>query len=245
MIDLEYSKKHVHFYTSEVPEILHNTVRDINYKINIVDIGCGDGSLLYALNEKKLLDYAEKIIGVDISPIRVHRFEKAMKNIEASVVGIVSDACNIRGLDDGEFDIILCTQVIEHIPNDNELVKEIYRLLNPKGVAYISSVIKRRYGFYIYRKAGKFRLDPTHFREYSSKDEFIDLLNRNGLNVIEYNIYPIRFPLTDLIIKTLIRFKLIPVDNVHHIYNASWLKFLRKIRIPIIGYFTIEVLCKR
>ena len=67
------------------------------------------------------------------------------------------------------FDVVISSQVIEHVSDDNELLKEIGRLLKSDGIAYISTVIKKWYGFYIYRNGGKFRLDPTHVKEYPSK----------------------------------------------------------------------------
>ncbi len=41
---------------------------------------------------------------------------------------------------EGEFDIIICTQVIEHIPRDFELLKGIYSHLSEGGLAFVDSV---------------------------------------------------------------------------------------------------------
>lgn len=49
------------------------------------------------------------------------------------------------------------------------MVKEMARLLAPKGILLVSSVIKKPWAIYKYRNKGKFTLDPTHEKEYNKK----------------------------------------------------------------------------
>jgi len=239
----EYSKKHVHFYDLKISDLLEKAVKSKNSRdFSLVDLGCGDGSLLFSLQRKELLLNAGKIVGVDLSPERIKNLGKNAKG----VVGIVSDACNVEELENNVFDAVISSQVIEHVSDDNELLKEIRRLLKSDGVAYISSVIKKWYGFYIYRNKGKFRLDPTHVREYSSKEDFLKLLERNELKISECKVKIVKYPLSDLIIRMLIKIGLTNSSTARNVYIESrWMKSYRKLIIPIIGYYTIEVLCKK
>lgn len=41
------------------------------------------------------------------------------------------------GLEDGAYDVILCSHVLEHIPDDAAAMREIYRILMPGGVAIL------------------------------------------------------------------------------------------------------------
>ncbi|MBO3799273.1 MAG: hypothetical protein QW491_10875 [Thermoproteota archaeon] len=53
-----YSRKHVHFYGREVPALLElglALTRDISEKPMMVDLGCGDGRLIFAMYRKELL----------------------------------------------------------------------------------------------------------------------------------------------------------------------------------------------
>jgi len=239
----EYSKKHVHFYDLKISDLLEKAVKSKNSRdFSLVDLGCGDGSLLFSLQSKGLLLNAGKIVGVDLSPERIKNLGKNAKG----VVGIVSDACNVEELENNVFDAVISSQVIEHVSDDNELLKEIRRLLKSDGIAYISSVIKKWYGFYIYRNKGKFRLDPTHVREYSSKEDFLKLLERNELKISECKVKIVKYPLSDLIIRMLIKIGLTNSSTARNVYIESrWMKSYRKLIIPIIGYYTIEVLCKK
>jgi SAM-dependent methyltransferase len=47
--------------------------------------------------------------------------------------------CDITHLDfpSEAFDIVLCSHVLEHVPNDRQAIRELHRVLRPGGVAYI------------------------------------------------------------------------------------------------------------
>jgi SAM-dependent methyltransferase len=238
----EYSKKHIHFYDLEISDLVEKAVKSKNSgDFSVIDLGCGDGRLLFSLQKKELLSNAEKIIGVDLSPQRIQNLRENVKG----AIGIVSDACNVKRLENEVFDVVISSQLIEHLPNDIDLLQEIRRLVKGDGVIYISSVIKKWYGFYIYRNKGRFRLDPTHVREYSSKEIFLNLLERNRLKILEYRIGTMKYPLPDLIIRVFIKMGLIKPSDARNVYmEGKWMRSIRKLIIPIIGYYTIEVICK-
>jgi len=247
MISKSYSKKGIHFSHIDTLPLFKEIFQYNRYTDNsfsIVDMGCGDGTILRSLIERGLLTNCEKIVGVDISEIRCNRLKKNVKNADA----ICSDVCHLPQLKNASFDIGICTQVIEHVSDDTLLLNEINRILKNDGLLYISSVIKKWYGFYIYTNNGKIRIDPTHIREYSSKEEFTSLLQVNGFNIIKTKITPVKYSLLDLLIRMMIKLSFInPDGNVAHIYkkNKKIHRLGNIISIPIIGYYTIEVLCKK
>ena len=238
-----YSERHIHFYDLKIPDLLEKAVKSKNSRdFSVVDLGCGDGSLLFSLQKRGLFSNAEKIVGVDLSPERIKNLRENVKN----VIGIASDACNVKELENEVFDVVISSQLIEHLPNDIDLLQEIRRLLKRDGVAYISSVIKKRYGFYIYRSKRGFRLDPTHVREYSSKEVFLNLLERSRLKTLRYRIKIVKYPLSDLIIRAFIKMGLIKPFDARNVYMENkWMISIRKLTIPIFRYYTIEVMCKK
>lgn len=135
--------------------------------------------LLYVLKNKNLLNNTEKIIGIDLSKERIKRLEYSCPFVK----GLVSDVCNLAQIEDNSFDLVISSQVIEHV-DDTKILSNIYRIIKPRGYLYISTVIKKWYGCWIYWNNG-FKLDPTHVREYKSKEEFIDLLKNNRFDVKE------------------------------------------------------------
>ena len=239
----DYSKKHVQFYDEGHTVLLEfglTLVKEIFDKSNILDLGCGDGRLLLSLYKKGLLNNVGEIVGVDVSEKRIDRIIKELPFIN----GVVSDALNVNGFPSTYFDYIICSQLIEHVEDDDSLLVEIKRLLKRGCLAYISSVIKSWYGVYFYFSNGSFRLDPTHVREYKSVDEFVGLIASKGFEVVVVNTRQVMFPLLDLVIRLFIKFELIEPD-VNFFQKHKLLSKIRKIKAPIVGYKSVEVLVRK
>jgi len=234
----EYSKKFINLYTNEIPEMLLRLLAHNKVNFSILDLGCGDGDLLLSLYNRGYLQQAKRIVGVDLSLERIKRLKsKKITNLEL----ICSDACNVRDLADSSFDYIFNTQVIEHVPDDKALLVEIHRLLKRRGILYISSVVKKRYGWYIHRCNNKWSLDPTHLREYSSEQEFTFLIENAGFEIDKVKMTLYKFIPLDFLIRR-IYFPLFKPKDVNSFFlRHKILRRLRIIKIPIPGYYIIEV----
>ncbi len=245
-----YAEESIHFLSISswtfVQEMVEECARDAD-SFRICDLGCGDGASLFALHSHGLLQKSCAVVGVDISPKRIERLEQLKEIGLRQVTGIVSDACSVKQLANESFDLIICSQLIEHVEDDKALVREIHRLLKEDGKAYISSVIRKRPGIWLYRNNGKWVLDPTHVREYSSESEFVTLCERNGLTVIKTKITPCRFPICDMAVRLLIRGKLISPDIARYLFLSHSLlqRSIRRVRFPILGFYIIEAVCCR
>lgn len=51
-------------------------------------------------------------------------------------VDIQADICDLPIKNDG-YDIIICSMVLEHIPDDRKAMRELFRVLKPDGVAFV------------------------------------------------------------------------------------------------------------
>ena len=88
----------------------------------ILDIGVGAGSNLRMLKEAGFTNYQ----GFDFSPLAKKFCEE--KNLGVVQVGDICDS----DLADNSYDVILFTDVVEHIENDSRALKEVARILKPK-----------------------------------------------------------------------------------------------------------------
>ena len=86
-----------------------------------------------------------------IYPERIERLKKFCSFAR----GIIGDACNLQQMPDNSFDVAISSQVIEHVPDDSRMFKEVYRILKPTGYFYVSTVIKKQYGIWIYHEKEK------------------------------------------------------------------------------------------
>jgi ubiquinone/menaquinone biosynthesis C-methylase UbiE len=100
-----------------------------------LDAGCGDGRYLAALAP----ELPARRAGVDISE-RI--LETARRRVEADF-----RQGNLERLpfEDGEFDLVLCSQVIEHVLDGDAAIDELARVLRPGGTLVISTDNARNY----------------------------------------------------------------------------------------------------
>ncbi|WP_026917332.1 class I SAM-dependent methyltransferase [Gordonia shandongensis] len=108
--------------------------------VRAIDIGAGQGRHSYEMlrrgarvtafdqNEKDMADVAEMFGALD-----------AAGEVPASGVGTtrVGDALQLP-YDDGVFDVVLMSEILEHIPDDAAAIAEMVRVLRPGGVAAVT-----------------------------------------------------------------------------------------------------------
>lgn len=100
----------------------------------ILDIGCGAGTICFYLAGKGHL-----ITGVDISKKAVTKCLKSakdmgLKNTEFFVMNFPEEKILNK-----KYDLVILTEVIEHLDNDILALKEIYKLLKPQGKLVLST----------------------------------------------------------------------------------------------------------
>lgn len=236
-----YAEKVPYFADLAIPSNLEDILKKLNREFSLIDLGCGDGTFLWALHNKGLLENANRIVGVDISKKRIKRSKQYCPFVE----GIVSDVQNLSQIHDNAFDIVISSQVIEHVPDDSQMLKEVHRILKPIGYFYISTVIKKWYGFWIYWNNG-FKLDPTHLREYKSKEEFINLLENHGFEIIQLKIRNLKFPVVDLFLRVLFKIGMINLSSDFYLKHKKVKRVRGRTKLKIVGYKKVEsILMKR
>lgn len=92
----------------------------------ILDVGCGTGSILRHLRSRGY----SNLHGLELSAYAVRRLQA--EGIRMHVGRLPAIAA-----DDGSFDIVIASQVLEHIIRRHRFVDEINRVLKPGGRAFI------------------------------------------------------------------------------------------------------------
>lgn len=94
----------------------------------ILDVGCGTGSLTFAL--AKFPDVGE-IMAIDFSPVFVQ--EAKRRNADPRVKIRQADACDLP-FESGAFDRALALLVLHFVPEAGKAVSEMRRVVRPGGV---------------------------------------------------------------------------------------------------------------
>lgn len=97
---------------------------------NVLDAGCGRGELVFSLARKYP---GWKILGTDLDEERIRLNNIVRDRIGTGNVSFRNADIFGNGFEPGFFDLILCCDVLEHIPNDQDVVDIFYRLLAPGG----------------------------------------------------------------------------------------------------------------
>jgi len=167
---------------NEIKTIIRLT--DNRNNIKILDVGGGMGVNLLTLSKLKhgeefrLIDrFDEYVIGTSMGTFNENSIERFKEN---NISFTNQDILTNTHLDcpNNYFDIVTIIDVIEHLQtNPNELLIEIYRVLKPNGVIYLSSpnlfgideIANFLLGKHIYMKFNDWIKTNyfSHFREYT------------------------------------------------------------------------------
>lgn len=151
----------------------------IEYKNKkILDIGCGSGATTFYLARKAL-----KVYGIDISKRAVELCQQSRTSLglEGKVIFRIMNFPQKTPRD--KFDIIICSEVLEHLENDILALKQIKKILKPKGIVIIS-VPSKNAPLYKWGLTSNFDRGVGHLRRYSIEDLSV-LLKKTGFTVIE------------------------------------------------------------
>ncbi|MFC1992230.1 class I SAM-dependent methyltransferase [Chloroflexota bacterium] len=97
--------------------------------VMLLDVGCGNG--IFTISCGKAVG-AERVYGIEINENDAE--EARAKGINVSI----TDASQTFPFQAGSFDIITANQILEHVLDTDNMLKECYRVLNDGGVMILS-----------------------------------------------------------------------------------------------------------
>ena len=100
-----------------------------NPEARVIDLGCGSGEFSDSI--RRVIG-CKQIFGCDI-------YEKWIKYTDEVAVFKIDLDRKVLPFDDKSFDVITANQVIEHLFNPAQFMKEVFRILRPNGYAVIST----------------------------------------------------------------------------------------------------------
>jgi SAM-dependent methyltransferase len=103
-----------------------------NTHLRILDAGCGIGSgaeMLGRLHQTNFLGHSYEVVGIDSSSVSKPHADAFFDHMTYTV-GDIFD------LEDGSFDVVICSHVIEHIPDPTDFIKKLQRVATRFALFY-------------------------------------------------------------------------------------------------------------
>ena len=152
-------------------EYLENELKSIPRDTVVCDVGIGTGPF------RELTDRFTTMVGVDFFPY--------------APVQVVADITKPLPFRSAAFDVVICSEVLEHIPNPHEVIKEMGRIMKNGGtcigsVPFLHAIHYAPYDFYRYTP---FALKNLFHDAGFSKIEIIPI----GFSFEVYKVFQDRF----------------------------------------------------
>ncbi len=113
-------------------EIIFKNIEKYKPK-KVLDVGCGRGFYIKSLTFYKFI---KEIHGIDINKNYLNQAKKIITNDER--ISLKLKTIYKTDYPNNYFDLIIASEVLEHLKNDQNALKEIRRILKPKGKLIIT-----------------------------------------------------------------------------------------------------------
>ena len=169
--------------------------------LRILDVACGVGALSFYFASQ-----GATIKGIDISQRAINicqktqkfliQKNKAFKKMEFERVSIEQFKSKEK------FDLVICSEIIEHVKNDDLFLQKIHQQLKKNGILYLSTPSPENI-LYQKGKLNQFDKEVGHLRRYTQK-EIIEKLEKNNFKIKKNK--KIESPLRNLLFNSRIAF---------------------------------------
>ena len=108
----------------------------------VADVGCGGGLLAEGMARR-----GARVLGIDLAPealavARLHALQSGLA-VEYREVAVET----LAGSAPGQFDLVTCLEMLEHVPDPAAVVASIARLVRPGGNAVFSTINRNARSF--------------------------------------------------------------------------------------------------
>ncbi|MBN1645142.1 class I SAM-dependent methyltransferase [Candidatus Woesearchaeota archaeon] len=150
-------------------------------KLKILDAGCGEGHLIEKLNQKNSQNY---YYGIDLTKVAINSAEKRCPRAKIFLM----DLTKLK-FKDNFFDIVICSDVLEHIPRYRLAIEELKRVTKKNGfliITFPNEILWTISRFFLGRIPFKI---PDHFNSFTPQKMKSQVGIKSGLQIsIPFNL---------------------------------------------------------
>jgi len=155
----------------------------------LLDVGCADGRKLAFI--LALCPAIENVVAIEPSAGLMEKARAIFKDHgQVELHGVAVEDIDAIGVEPNSFDTITLLEVIEHVADQDALLKRLFAYLKPGGCLICSTPNRNIYALHC-RVSGE-RRDPTHVAELSY-GELRRLMSRHTPQVTYHGFWPFMF----------------------------------------------------
>lgn len=183
--------KMLHIFNPKRIQYIESFIGEVRGK-KILDIGCGGG-----LVSEGLAKLGAKVTGIDlgekaIESAKKHALENNL-NINYRLIS-VQDLASEMAQTNEKFDHIVCMEMLEHVPQPEEIIAQAQTMLQRNGLMFLSTINRNFKSFMLLKVAAEYVLNildkGTHdFKKFIKPSELIKFCNQSGLNELDIKGY--------------------------------------------------------
>lgn len=102
---------------------------------DVIDVGCGGGILA-----ESMAALGARVTGIDMAPTPLQVARLHLKESGHQVDYQQSTAEDMAAQHAGEFDVVTCMEMLEHVPDPASVVSACARLVKPGGMVFMSTI---------------------------------------------------------------------------------------------------------
>ena len=146
--------------------------------LTVLDLGSGEGGTANVFSQDNF------VVSFDLSLVRLQRQKEIVISKEGSYPtekSVVNGTALQLPFSDHSFDLIIIQDVIEHLNETKSFIKEVKRVLKPKGMIYLST--PNKYSIFNFISDPHFGLPVVSvLKRESIKKYFLKYFRKNDLN---------------------------------------------------------------
>lgn len=110
-------------------KFIQNQVEKIKPPLQILEVGCGNGNICY-----QIAHLGHQVVGIDLSKESIDYANEHFAMPNLSYKTLPAESIDGHSL----YDVIICSEVLEHLVEPSKVLTQIFRMLKPNGIAIIT-----------------------------------------------------------------------------------------------------------
>jgi ubiquinone/menaquinone biosynthesis C-methylase UbiE len=121
-----------------ISQMIHEEGFNKNKEYIILDMGCSRGNDIFRIN-REFNGYKLRFVGYDIIAQDIEYAESVARQNGIKNVSFKVTNAERPGFEDKTFDVITCSEVMEHQKKPKQVLRECHRILKPNGIIIITT----------------------------------------------------------------------------------------------------------